>query len=59
VIGEIGLGLGRKADDEIGGERQSGRAARSRSTVRQIVSAGVAAIHRAEDPVRDRTAPAE
>ena len=54
VSREIRLGLGRKADDEIGGEREIRPRGAQPLDRAQIIRARMPAIHRAEDPVRAR-----
>ena len=59
VVLEIGIGLARKADDEIGRERDVGpRGAQAPDDV-EIVGRLVAAVHRFQHAVGARTAPAD
>ena len=56
--GEIGLGLPGEPDDDVGGDRQVGDGAMCHGQLVEEAGAGVAPMHRRQDPVAPRLAAA-
>ena len=51
-VGEVGFGLAREPDDDVGGEGDAGDGGAEVGEDLQVAAAAVAAAHQAQDPVR-------